>query len=344
MNKGSILEFYHALSSTFENKTEKREPIVTYKLDFARHNFSANLIGKKVHDFYYPALSHLIKDATKTIDLEVSVIEGKSSGLNLPPPCWDWNKVHPHGEIFRDDDLVLSFESWSGVLRMYNRSEQKAFIWIRSIDFLPQWMRSFPLRSIVDWFFEPTSIQPVHSGGIALGNNGVMLTGKGGSGKSSTCLSCLNHRELKYLGDDFMLVDCESGTDAYSLYNVAKVEFENLKRFDFLYPHKDEFQVDDEKYQIFVNQIMPDKLTLDFKIDAIFLPKITGSKTGKLVKADSSDALMALAPSTIALLKGNRERTFAKVSKLVKQTPNYFLELSTDFERNPEIIYKFLSQ
>ncbi|MEO9965299.1 MAG: hypothetical protein ABJF11_05905 [Reichenbachiella sp.] len=341
MNKDLILSFYRELQSVYDDGL-KLSTGKSFNLSFAKHTFKAHYLDSKTDEFYSPALSHLMLPSSTNHDLDVYVMEGKTTGLNLPAPCWDWNKVHPHGEIYRDEELILTFESWCGVLRMYNRIEQKAYIWIRSISDLPQWMRSFPLRSIVDWYFEPTGIQPVHSGGIALGQNGVMLTGKGGSGKSSTCLSCLNHSELKYLGDDFMLVDCESGKDAYSLYNVAKVEFDNLSRFKFLEGYKKDFKVDDEKYQIFINQIMPDKLTNEFNIDAIFLPKITGSKSGRLVKTDSSNALMALAPSTISLLKGNRERTFSKVSSLVKKTPIYFLELSTEFERNPEIIYKYL--
>ncbi|UXX80817.1 hypothetical protein N7E81_06855 [Reichenbachiella carrageenanivorans] len=342
MNKSSFLAFYRQLEVVYQ-KAKAASPCYAHTIDFARQGFLAHFIGDETDFFYKPALTHLLTKSTNH-DFEVFVLEGLSSNVALPSPSWKWNEIPPTGEIYRDDDFILTFESWCGVLRVFNRKEKKAYLWIQSITALPQWMRSFPLRSIVDWYFEPTAIQPVHSGGIALGNNGIMLTGKGGSGKSSTCLSCLNHDELKYLGDDFMLVNCENGKEAFSLYNVAKVEFENLEKFKFLEPHRGKFKKDDEKYQIFLNEIMPNKLTNNFEIDAIFLPKITGSKKGKLIKADASDALLALAPSTISLLKGNRELTFNKVSNLVKKLPAYTLELSSDFERNPEIIYNYLNK
>ncbi|UXP32659.1 hypothetical protein N6H18_01580 [Reichenbachiella agarivorans] len=343
MNKKSFLSFYDELSAEY-SVAEQTLATNRHHISFANHVFAATFIGSETNDFYLPALTHLKISLPSIHDFEVWVIEGESSKINLPNPTWDWNNVSPFGEIYRDENFILNFESWSSVLRVFNRIENKAYIWIQSIDALPKWMRSFPLRSIVDWYFESTAIQPVHSGGIALGNNGVMLTGKGGSGKSSTCLSCLNHDELKYLGDDFMLVDCENGKEAFSLYNVAKVEFENLKKFKFLTPYQEQFKVDDEKYQIFLHELIPSKLTNQFMIDAIFLPKITGSKKGNLVKSNASDALMALAPSTISLLRGNRELTFSKVSNLVKKLPIYTLELSSDFERNPEIIYNHLNQ
>lgn len=343
MNIIEFNSFYRSIEKVFEQGIKNNE-VFSHRVNFARNTFLAHFIGSKTNQFYLPALTHLLEIGTANQDFEVLVMEEKSTGLSLPPPTWKWSTVHPHGEIHKDDNLVLTYEHWYGILRIFNRNEKKAYIWIQSIDKLPQWMRSFPLRHIVGWYFENSSIQPVHSGGISLNKNGIMLTGKGGSGKSSTCLSCLNHSQLNYLGDDFMLVDCEGGKEAFSLYNVAKVEFDNLRKFDFLLPYKGQFKTDDEKYQIFVNEILPSKIVNEFEIEAIFLPRISNYETGKLVKADPSDALMALAPSTMSLLRGNSEVIFNKLSSFVKKLPSFFLDLSSNFERNPEIIYKFLKQ
>ena len=66
-------------------------------------------------------------------------------------------------------------------------------------------------------------------------HGGVLLAGKGGSGKSTTALTCLNS-ELQYVSDDYCVVVAQPSPFAYNLYCTAKVRADNTHRVPHLMP------------------------------------------------------------------------------------------------------------
>ena len=75
-------------------------------------------------------------------------------------------------------------------------------------------------------------VQLVHSGAVGIGGQGVLLTGIGGSGQSTTCLLCLE-AGLDFAGDDYTAFELVGGSSArvHSLYSSAKVDPVTLGRF-----------------------------------------------------------------------------------------------------------------
>src|SRR5690606_10227789 len=62
-------------------------------------------------------------------------------------------------------------------------------------------------------------MQLTHTGAISNGKTAVLLSGKGGSGKSTTTLACLTEG-LYYLGEDYSIL--APGPEVFSIYNSAK--------------------------------------------------------------------------------------------------------------------------
>ena len=77
--------------------------------------------------------------------------------------------------------------------------------------------------------------QVMHAGLVAEHGAGVLFPGMGGSGKSTTCLSCLE-AGLQFLGDDFIALsqDADDIFIGHSLFGSAHLEPEHLLRFKTL--------------------------------------------------------------------------------------------------------------
>src|SRR4051794_7273185 len=65
--------------------------------------------------------------------------------------------------------------------------------------------------------------QLLHAAAVGTEQGGVVITGRGGVGKSTAALLCLE-AGLAYLGDDYVVVALEPQPMAYSLYCTAKLD------------------------------------------------------------------------------------------------------------------------
>jgi hypothetical protein len=294
------------------------------------------------------AIAHTRASANEGIELQVRCFEEGVTDNRLPPPPWSWEDALPRG----------SFRGWEkGRYRVqYNRIdgrilnlllmdtyEAKAVYWVKKCEDIPWWERTFPFRQIIHWWSNGKQLQPVHSGAVGFSSGGVLISGRSGSGKSTSCLSCL-HSELQYVGDDFVLIDLESHQPrVHSLYATAKIEPTNLHRFPWIKPWiSNPDQLDSQKALIQVSESAPEKLCKSFPIQAILLPKVTGKFDSQLSPASSANAMHALAPSTVLTLIGDESEVMRKISQLVRTVPAYWLEAGTDLTQIPLRIKEFL--
>jgi hypothetical protein len=172
----------------------------------------------------------------------------------------------------------------------------------------------------------------------------VLLVGKGGSGKSTSALSCLQS-ELSYAADDYCLLDMR-GTEprAHSIYNSAKLAAGHIKTFPHLLPLVSNPQhLDTAKAVIYLNDHHPEKLSTGFPVKAIFIPRVTGKVDTTITPASHVDGLRALAPSTLFQLSGSSAQNFALMANFSRRTPSYFLNAGTDLRQIPAVIQDFLA-
>ena len=166
----------------------------------------------------------------------------------------------------------------------------------------------------------------------------MLLAGKGGSGKSTTALLCLE-AGLRYVSDDYCLLEPGERPRAHCLYNTGKLQRDHLTRFPALAqkavdPHSDQF----EKKVIFVHQHYPDRLANALPLRAIFLPYVSGESDHHLRQVAPEVALRGLAPSTLFQLSAPSREHLRIMAGLTRQLPCYQLALGTDFASIPAFI------
>jgi len=182
----------------------------------------------------------------------------------------------------------------------------------------------------------------LHAAAVDTPRGGVLIAGKGGSGKSTTALSCLDSH-LLYVGDDYVLISIDPVPYVYRLFNTAKLNVDQVKRFPYLIPLLyNEEPSEEDKSLILLNQHHPEKIYTGFPIKAILLPKVTGRRNTEFSKTKPTTALTALAPSMIFQLSRNRAQSFQVLTHLVKEVPAYVLECGTYVTQISDIIQEVL--
>jgi hypothetical protein len=206
---------------------------------------------------------------------------------------------------------------------------------------LPYWEIGAPFRYILHTWFAARGLQIVHGGAVGGDGGGVLVAGRGGSGKSTTTLLCAR-AGMRYVGDDNCLVDAEKGY-LYSVYDSAKLQgHEDLGRIPDLAGYSrnpDGFELGGEgKGIFFLSEVWPDRVASGFPLRAILVPQITGRPDSRLEPCSAADALLALMPSTLAQLPSANQADCERIAYLVTKHPTYILHLGTDVERVPALI------
>jgi Coenzyme PQQ synthesis protein D (PqqD) len=210
---------------------------------------------------------------------------------------------------------------------------------------MPYWEQGSPVQTILNWWTTDRQQQHVHAGAVGTLNGGVLLAGKGRSGKSSTALACIDS-PLLYASDDYCLVANNPQPYVYSLYNTAKLkgqaDLELFPKLAHMVSNVDRIGL--EKAMLFLHQNYPDKISRGFPIKAVLVPQVTGKVDTHLRPTTPGMALRALVPSTIFQLAGSGQTAFGIMSSLVKQVPCYVLELGTDMAQIPNMIVDLLAE
>jgi hypothetical protein len=226
---------------------------------------------------------------------------------------------------------------------MMDLDRQRAVFWAPSHRIIPCFERGGPIRSILHWWMWREPYQPLHAGAVGCERGGVLLAGKGGSGKSTSTLACLEGG-LLYAGDDYVLAG-GSEPYVYSLFNTAKLCVDNLHRFPRLdNAIRNRERLAEEKAMIFVREVFPERVSPGFPVRALLLPKVTGERDTRLKPTSAMQALLALAPTTILQMVGASQEAFAKITRLVKQVPCFELEAGTDLPQIPAVVGELLAR
>ena len=312
-----------------------RAGVREHDLALAGRRVRLRFAGDALEPLLLPAWAHLrVGDPTDDVALTISLFDSASTGEPMTPPAWGPDDYGPKGEIvgFNDDRIRTVFEPGVDVLNVYDVARRAGTYWVAAPHVVPWWESTFPLRTMLHWWSAPTLLQPVHAGAVGHGGFGVLVAGNSGAGKSTTTLACLE-AGLDYAGDDYVLVDVGSVT-VHSLYGMAKVEPENLRRFPALAPlvaNPDRLAV--EKAIVRLDAGRAERLVRSLRLRAIVLPNVTGRRGSTLTSVSPAAAIRVLAPTTSSHLPGYGREVVTKLSRLVRALPCYRLDAGTDLRR-----------
>lgn len=291
------------------------------------------------------ALEHLAVDDHSTPDLTICIWDSESTGQTMTARPWQQDDFLARGVIqgYNTERIYTAFQHGSGAVSVLDRERNLAIFWAPDPR-VPYWENGSPLRTILHWWLLTRGLQLVHAAAIGNSTGGVLIGGKGGSGKSTTALACLESN-LSYVGDDYTLLELDSGPVVHSLYNSAKLNSDHVQRFPALLPRIDNpTRLAEEKALLFVHEHYPLKVATRLPVRAILLPRVTGLAETRLKRVSVAKALAALAPSTIFQLPRAGNEAFKFLAAFARQLPCFSLEVGTDLFSIPPVIEGLLAE
>jgi hypothetical protein len=291
------------------------------------------------------ALEHLATDNHSTPDLTICLWDSESTGQRMVSRPWQEEDFLARGVIqgYNTERIYTAFQHGSGAVSVLDTHLNLAVFWAPDTK-LPYWEYGSPLRSILHWWLLSQGLQLVHAAAVGNASGGVLIGGKGGSGKSTTALCCLES-DLFYAGDDYTLLGLNGGPVVHSLYNSAKLNSDHVKRFPALLPKiANPDRLADEKALLFVNEHYSAKVASRLPVRAILLPRVTGLPDTLFKRVSVAMALAALAPSTIFQLPRAGNEALKFLAAFARHLPCYSLEVGTNLSTIPPVIEGILAE
>ena len=207
----------------------------------------------------------------------------------------------------------------------------------------PVWALAAPLRSILHWWMELNGRQLVHAAAVGCGGRGVLIPGRGGSGKSSTSLACLL-AGMDFVADDYLALALDPEPRAYRLYSTAKLDPRSL----ILYPDlaarcRTVHQPGFDKVVLFLEDGYAEQLKESLPLKLALKPSISGAPETALGEAEPFEIERALAYETLAQLPHAGAGTVEFLNRVSREVPRSAIYLGTERARIATVIQQALA-
>jgi hypothetical protein len=314
--------------------------------EIARHTVRLSFAGPALVRQLTPAFAHLATEPVASPNLTVLLFDTASTGVAMPPPPWPLAHVGAGGAIrgWSEGRYRAVLHNEGPGLSLLDRDQRTGVFWTRDAATLPGWMTAAPLKSILHAWTGACGLQLTHTAAVGPPTGGVILAGKGGSGKSTIALACLLGG-LPYAADDYCIVDPGPPVGVFSLYATGKQLTGKLGRVpDLVSRVVDPASFDGAKAIFFLAGHYPEKLVRGFPLRAVLIPRLTGEQGSHRSPASAATALTALAPSTMFQMSGDRRTALARLGAVVRQVPSYHLDVGTDLAQVVRLIGELIAR
>ena len=302
--------------------------------------------GDRMVDMMTAALEHLRIPEPEVVDATFCIWDSESAGVPMiNPPC-QWSDFTDRGDIWGfDSKRIKTAFHWGELsVNVMDLETNVGIYWVQSASKLPYWVQSSPLRSLFHWWLEKNKVQLLHAAAVGTANGAVLITGKGGVGKSTTALKCLE-QGMFYLSDDYVIVKAEPDPLIYSLYSTAKLNKEDLEKFpffsDFIAPLRKDSQ---EKAVMFLYPGLKERIVSEMPLKAILMPFITENEGSEISTVPYWTIQGAMSFTTLSQLPNVGRQTHDYICHLCNNIPSFKLLTGKDLSEIPLVVSGFLSK
>lgn len=296
-----------------------------------------------------PALAHLaVPVNTDLPDLTICLWDSQSTGVTLPPCPWQLQDVQLRGEVagYTTENLLTVVQpEAAGAVSMLDYTQNLGVYRITTGDALRSYERAAPLKIILHAWLARRGLPMIHAGAIGTAAGAVLITGKTGSGKSTTSLACLSDG-LNYLSDDRCLISLQTGEPTtYCIYNSAKLHTDHITRFPHLVPHiSNPHETAPEKSLVYVQQFAPHRLLSPLPVKAVLLARVAHQPETTLAPVSAMAVLRELATSTLIYQPAAAHAEVHAMAELVRRVPCYRINLGYNLEGIPPVVAELIER
>ena len=336
--------FFDAVLKCSE-QAEARAGIVERFLEVADTTVRLVFAGDQLEKDFLPALAHLEIVPTPDPDVTFHVWDSETTGVEMVRRPFPEDCFTDRGDIwgFSSERIKTAFHWIECSVNLFDCATGTGIFWVETADTLPYWTKASPFRTLFHWWMEQNGCQLLHAAAVGHADGAVLITGKGGVGKSTTALACLD-AGLDYVADDYLVVQLDPEPRAHSLYNTAKLDPDHLDRFPRFRDHvtKREF-LPEEKAVIHLHAHFPDRVARSLPLRAVMTPRIGRQCATEFRPTSALTLQRAAAFTTMSQLPNSGRHTHEFVERLVARLPGLEIVLGNDIDQIPGSIEALLA-
>ncbi len=313
------------------------------------HDISIAGVGVRLR-FASPALARLFLPALRHLpppqgepEAIFHVWDSASTGVAMVRPPCEKSCFTDRGDIwgFMSERFRSAFHWSEWSVNLMDTASATAIFWVRRADALPYWSRSSPLRTLFHWLLERRGCQLLHAACIGTEDGAVLIIGRGGVGKSTTALTALA-QGMRYIGDDYVVVQLAPEPIAWSLYSTAKLHHQQsagLAELAALIVN----DPDDEKAVIELYPAYATQLAVSLPLRAVLTPRITPQSHTDFAPLARAVLRQAAAFTTMTQLPHAGRRNYEMIERIVTDLPGLCIRLGSDLTAIPGAIAGLLT-
>jgi hypothetical protein len=329
--------FYAGAQDEFEALAD-RDGTIEQDLAFPHRRVRLRFTSHHLANALLPALTRRRQPPTGQPDITINLWEATAT-LHPPIPYpWTPEQIGPAGLITgtATNQILAIHDTAAGAITLHHRPQHTILHRVTDHHTIPWWERAAPLRPALHLALTQPGHHLVHAGAIGNHHGAALLAGPAGAGKTTLALAALTHN-LHYLADDYTLLHTHPQPTAHSIYNTISVRREG---------DGDEKAVLDASALGSVRPCSP--------VRAVVLPRIPPGRApgraparsrpseARLRPARASEALLALAPTTVFQMPFDDGAVLGSLAQLVREVPSYQLELGADPAQLAELLEQTL--
>jgi len=283
-----------------------------------------------------PPLTRLLSPPTGPALATIRVWDSASTGI-APPPI----PVEVAGDA-RDDRFRVEYRT--GSISLFDSLDRTGYFWFADHAQIDWYERAEPLRAAIHWALTTDRRYLAHASAVGDDHGAVVLTGRGGAGKTTTTLASID-AGLSFISDNYVLLSLEGRQPVvHGVYGNAKVWPQTLQQLPGLKPYVRSWDVAlDEKLVLEIARHRPESLATGLPVRAVVVPVVVGGSEARLTRCSPAEALLALAPTTVLQLPLTGFGLDG-MAELLRCVATYKLELGRDVMAGPRLLCTLLDE
>jgi len=262
--------------------------------------------------------------------VEIAAFDTSTSGVPMPSPPWTPDAYRPGLEIegLRHGRFLASYMLEFAALTFYDRERELGIYWALDAPALAACQEAARLRNVLRWIAMDHGAELVHAAAVGRGEDGVLILGAKGAGKSTTSLACMLEG-LAFVADDFCLLDeGDDGWRARPLTHTARATDGTLERLPALRSRITNHDAPaDHKAEVTVADHLADSL----RIRALTTPE-HAPRTAPARRVDRTTFVRSVLAGTVGVFPGMSEETLRLLVRLSEELPCYVLPIGPNLE------------
>ena len=323
---------------------EERAGVVARDILIAGSRLRLMFSGESLYREFMPALAHLEVPPTTAANIAIHIWDSESTGIAMVNPICRHECFTRRGDIWglASERIRSAFHWVEGSVNLLDFESRIGIYWVPTAVTLPYWAKASPLRTLFHWWMQRSGCQLLHAAAIGNGDGGLLITGKGGLGKSTTALACLT-AGMNYVGDDYVVVEMEPSPRAHSLYCTAKLNGDHLERFPALRPLTTNLDFrGEEKAVIRLHPAHARQIAPSIPLRAVLMPSVSDRAATRIEAISKRELQDAAVFTTVSQLPHAGRQTHEFVERLIGTLPGARILLGRELERIPAAIIQLL--